>query len=245
LNAGDVVVAHVGSADSVEHGALRCAGRRDGHCHHRGGLALAKVAAHRFPRNCRVTEGTHHVIAHLEGVAEWQTVRRQWVENLVEPFRCGERSAEVEWPFDGVLAALVAADPFGHVAASLVADAAEDVEELAHVQLDTQLVPDLPGRCVGAVEQLIGVDEGQVADQDRRALAKAPAFAGPASVLVAVCVDGVRCGCAATGGRIVHHVVVEQCEGMHELERCAGLDDHVVIGVAADADVSPVAERRS
>ena len=44
--------------------------------------------------------------------------------------------------------------------------------------------------------------------------------------------------------RVVHHVVVEQGEGVHQLERRAGVDDPLVGRVAAGADEAPVAERR-
>ena len=58
-------------------------------------------------------------------------------------------------------------------------------------------------------------------------------------------VDGVRGRRAPAAGGVVHHVVVEQGEGVHQLERRAGVDDPLVVGVAAGADEAPVAERRA
>ena len=57
-------------------------------------------------------------------------------QQLVGRARGGEHGAEVQRALDRVLAALVPADPLGLVPAPLVADAAEDVEELADVELD-------------------------------------------------------------------------------------------------------------
>ena len=53
---------------------------------------------------------------------------------------------------------------------------------------------------------------------------------------------GVRGGVAATAGGVVHHVVVEQCERVHQLERGTGVDHDGVGGVAPGADEPPVAK---
>ena len=50
-------------------------------------------------------------------------------------------------------------------------------------------------------------------------------------------------GLAAAGGRAVHDVVVEQGKRMQQFERGAGIDDLLVLGVAANADKTPVAKR--
>ena len=46
------------------------------------------------------------------------------------------------------------------------------------------------------------------------------------------------------GRRAVHDVVVDQGEGVEQLEGGAGVDHRGVVRVAAGADVGPVAERR-
>ena len=50
---------------------------------------------------------------------------------------------------------------------------------------------------------------------------------------------------STAGRRVVHHVVVEQCEGVHQLERGSGVDVDLVVGAAACAHVAPVAEGRA
>ena len=129
-------------------------------------------------------------------------------------------------------------------AAALAPHRAEDVEVLADVELDAQLVPDLPRRQRGAVHELVGVDEGQVADEDGHALAEAPGLARPALRGVGVGEAQVGGPGAPPGGGAVHHVVVEQGEGVQQLERRAGVDRAVVGRVAAGGDEAPVAERR-
>ena len=62
----------------------------------------------------------------------------------------------------------------------LAAGGAEHVEVLADVQLDPQLVPHRPRRPAARRRmQLVGVDEGQVADQDGHALAEPAGLARP------------------------------------------------------------------
>ena len=74
-------------------------------------------------------------------------------------------------------------------------------------------------------QEQVGVDEGQVADQDRHALAEAAGLAGPDGVGVAVGEPAVHGGRAAADGRAVHDVVVDEGEGLEQLERGAGIDD--------------------
>ena len=66
----------------------------------------------------------------------------------------------------------------------------------------------------------------------------------PAAV-VAVAVDEVRGRRSPAHRRAVHHVVVDEGEGLQQLEGGAGVDDAGVVGVAARADEAPVAERRA
>jgi len=49
-------------------------------------------------------------------------------------------------------------------------------------------------------------------------------------------------GFTAAGGRAVHDVVVEESECMQKFERSAGVDDLLGIGVAANANKTPVAK---
>jgi hypothetical protein len=87
--------------------------------------------------------------------------------------RSGEYRSEVEWSFDGVLARLVPTDPLGLVDVADALHRSEDVEVLADVQLDAQFVPDAHRLRRSALHQAVGVHEGEVADEDRHALAEA------------------------------------------------------------------------
>ena len=96
---------------------------------------------------------------------------------------------------------------------------------------------------LASCEQPIGVDEGEVTDQDRHALAEPTRLARPALGGVPFGEHGVRRGLAATAVCVVHDVVVEEGEGVHQLERRAGIGDDLSFGVAAGGDVAPRAER--
>ena len=56
-----------------------------------------------------------------------------------------------------------------------------------------------------------------------------------------MCVVGV----ASPAAGVVHDVVVEQREGVHQLQRRAGIDDPLIVCLPAGADESPVTERRT
>ena len=67
-------------------------------------------------------------------------------EQLVAALGRGQQRAEVERALDRVLAALVAGDPLGLLDPALALDRPEDVEQLADVELEPQLVPQPPDR---------------------------------------------------------------------------------------------------
>ncbi len=157
----------------------------------------------------------------------------------------GEHGTEMQRPLDGVLARLVSADALGLVDVADALHRSEDVEELADVEFDAQLVPDAHGfgRCT--LHQPIGVHERQVADEDCHTFAVAARLAHPTVGGVLFGRKGVRGHLTATGDGVVHHVVVEQRECVHQLERRTGIDVDLVVGAAAGADVAPVSERRA
>ena len=98
---------------------------------------------------------------------------------------------------------------------------------------------------VGAhlAEQHVGVDVGQVADEDRHALAVATVLAPPAAGLVLTAeLDVGRRGAGGVGS--VHDVVVHQGEGVEQLEGGPGVDDAGIVRVAPGTHEGPVAERR-
>ena len=93
----------------------------------------------------------------------------------------------------------------------------------------------------GVTHEHVGVDEREVADEDRHAFTEAPGFSPPRRAVVAtdeVPVHGVE---AAARVGAVHHVVVHERERVHELERGRDVDD-AVVGIAARADERAVTE---
>src|SRR5439155_7808453 len=130
----------------------------------RRGLALAQVVAHGLAGRLGVAERAEQVVAQLERLTERQAVRGERRLELVEP--TGQRRTEVEWTFDGVLAGLVRRDAARGREIGVAARGAQEIEVLADVELDPQLVPDAPsgGRELG--EEGIGVHEREIADQD-------------------------------------------------------------------------------
>ena len=94
-----------------------------------------------------------------------------------------------------------------------------------------RLVPDHPGVAWRIDQQLIGHHERQVTDQDRHAFAEASRLAGPTGGRVGVGEHRVRRRRAAAADGVVHHVVVEQREGVHQLQGGAGVDDPLIVGV--------------
>ncbi len=151
----------------------------------------------------------------------------------------------MERSLDRVLPGLVTADPLRLRDAGQTLHRAEHVEYLSDVEFDPEFVPDPPGGRIGARHQLVGVDECQVADQDRHALAESACLTGPAVGGVTGGEHGMAGRFAASAVGVVHHVVVEQGERVHQLERRSGVDDDGVVGVAADSDERPMAERRT
>ena len=77
LDPFDVRIGQRRVADEVQDRSLRAIGPGDGSGEQRRRLALDEVAAHRLARDGGVAERAHHVVAHLEGVAERQAVGAQ------------------------------------------------------------------------------------------------------------------------------------------------------------------------
>ena len=151
----------------------------------------------------------------------------------------------MERSLDRVLAALVAADALGLFPPTFARRRSDHVEVLADVQLDAQLVPQCPDfpRC--AMQQQVGVDERKVTDEDRHALPESTTLASKRLGLVLVDEHGVRRRLASTRRRAIHHVVVEQREGVQQLECTTGVDHARRRPVAAGSDEAPVTKRRA
>ena len=167
--------------------------------------------------------------------------RQRRCEVTEPPCEC---RAEVQRTLDGVLPRLVPGDALGGDAVRLPARSADDVEVLADVELDAQLVPHRHRLGVRCRQELIGVDEREVSHEDRDALTEPSRFAAPVAHRVPGRVLEMRGAHATTSRRAVHDVVVDQREGVQQLERRARICDYGIVGIAAGTDETPVAERR-
>ena len=224
LDGLDLLERQVGSPDRARMLALGVVGAGVGHRQQRRGLALAQIVADRLARAYLVAECPEDVVTHLERVAERQAVGRQCRNELTRSLGRGEQRPEVEGSFDRVLAALVAGDPLGGDDAAFRLGGTEDVEELTHVEFDPQLVPDLQSLTRGAAQELIGIDEREVADEDGHTLTESAGLADPSVLAVQIGVAQMRRALTTTNRRAVHHVVVEQGEGVEQFERRSGVD---------------------
>ena len=95
------------------------------------------------------------------------------------------------------------------------------------------------------LHQLVGVHEGEITDEDRHTFAEAAGFPRPAGRGVFGRRQGVRRRLPPPRGRVVHHVVVEQRERVHQLQGGTRIDVGLVVVTAARTHVTPVAERRT
>ena len=128
------------------------------------------------------------------------------------------------------------------MAAALVAHAADDVQHLPNVEFDAQFVPDGPGLATGVGHQHVAVHERQIADKNGDPLTKPAGLAGPAVVAMVLGEHRVRGRVAAAAGRVVHHVVVKEREGVHQLEGGTRIGHQRIGRVATGGDVTPVAK---
>ena len=241
LQAGDLGVVEVGPAEVLEPPRRRPGRARRRRRDERRELALAQVVTDRLAGDGDVPEHPEDVVAQLEGLAERQPERAERVGELFEA--AGERGAEMQRPLDGVLPRLVPLDPRRLHRVAAAAGRALEVEVLADAELDAQLVEDGPGDLGCRAEQDVGVHEGEVADEDRRALAVPAGLAAPPLDVVAGHEAAMDRRETSTQVRTVHDVVVHERERVQQLERGAGVDDDRVVVRAARADERPVTER--
>ena len=121
----------------------------------------------------------------------------------------------------------------------------QHIEVLADVDLDLELAPGAERGGRRGDHEAIGEHLGEIADEDGDTLAEPTRFPAPSAVVMGggeLGVDGER---TPTGLAAIHDVVVDQGEGVQQLEGCARIDDGVVAGGSAGPDERPVAEGRT
>ena len=245
LGGSHVGIGELFAPDAVEYRALRGIGPLDGDGQERSGLPLAEIVTHRLSRHGRISENTHHVVAHLKRVPEWQTVRTQSIEHHIGSLRSSDHRAQMKRAFDRVLAALVSTDAFGLVASTILSGGAHEVEELTDVEFEPQLVPDRPRSIGDPVEKSITDHESQITDEDRHSFAVTTSFAAAAtfSMFGREHFVGDRLTTSTPGS--VHDVVVEEGEGVQKFESGTGVDRSRVARISTEADETPVTESGS
>ena len=233
----------IGGAEAREQLAVGGVGARERERDQRRGLALAQIVADRLAGDLGVAERAEHVVAQLERLPERQPDRRQRRTEFVEP--AGERGAEVQRSLDRVLARLVDVAMRCASAASVLADAVPTRSSDWPTHNSTRSSSKIDVRGIGhAAHQHVGVDEREVADEDRHAFAEPARLAAPRRARRAARANcAVHRVVAAPRVGAVHDVVVHERERVHELERGRGVDDARIVGVAARADERAVTER--
>src|ERR1700722_6315884 len=108
-----------------------------------GGLALAQVVADRLAGELGIAEGTQDVVAELERLAQREPIPAEGRSHFPQTLGGSQGQSEVKGSLDGVLGRLVAADPPGQVGAGIGPGRAQQVQVLAHVDLEAQLVEHL------------------------------------------------------------------------------------------------------
>ena len=181
----------------MEHFGLRV-GRASGRsCQERRRLAFDQIATHGFAGHGLVAEGAHHVVAHLERVAERQPVRTEvggGVPRLVRERastapRCSGRSI-VYLP-----------DLYRQIRSDLTMSRVRWTPPrmsrywpmFSSIRSSFQIFDACGGRLF---EELVGVDECEVTDEDRDAFAEATGIRPPHPLL------GVLGGRDDVGGRL-------------------------------------------
>ena len=94
-----------------------------------------------------------------------------------------------------------------------------------------------------AVEQTIGIDESQIAHEDRNSLAVATRLSAASRPAMLGGEHFVGHRLAATTRRTVHDVVVKEGEGVQQLEGRSGVDHDGTFRIAPGTHVSPMTER--
>ena len=144
------------------------------------------------------------------------------------PVGSGRRRAQLQRPLHRVRARLHPGHLPGMGQVATAGRGPGQVAALPLDELDHQPPPDPSHRLGQLGDQVVGLGVGQVADQDGDALAEARRAAARRAVQVQLGGQGVHRRLAAPGGRLVHHVVVDQGEDVQQLQGGAGLD-HVVV----------------
>src|ERR1700716_3659302 len=163
LQSGDLGVIEVGPAQVLEPAHRRPGRARRSRGDERRELALAQVVADRLARDGGVAEHPEDVVAQLECLTERKPEGTERIGELVEV--AGQRRAQMQGPFDGVLPGLVPLDPSRLHRVAAAAGRALEVEVTPHAQLYPQLVEDGSRDLGRRPEKDVRVHEGEVPDE--------------------------------------------------------------------------------
>ena len=242
------------SEAGVAEGALQCRPfhrRRqvEGAQHEHGALAFAQIRCAALAGDGGVAEQAEHVVAHLEGHANGvaiggESTCRCRVVHAGEGMPDGQRAS------DRVTPGLQQRHPSsGRVVGGIEAIQAQ-VEVLPGHDLHSQRRERSPGalqhvdRQRSAIDEIVGPHEGEIAGEDRRARAVPLGIPRQPPVVMHAGESALRCRPAAATMRAVHHVVVEQGEGVQHLHGGGDVEHAGILGPAGSA-MAPVDERRA
>lgn len=126
----------------------------------------------------------------------------------------------------------------------MAGDTGQHVERLAHHHLDPEQLEEAEHLRTVRAEEAVGVDEGQVAGEHADALPEATGVPPEPRGQVGVPELHVQRGLAPTAPVVVHHIVLDDGEGVEQLEAAAGIEHLTFVQTTASA-IGPVAEHGS
>ena len=240
---GDVALVEIRRADGGEQTCVLQSDEvpRQREQHRR--LALAQVLADRLAGRGLVAEDAEQVITQLEGLAERPTKGAERLDHVGVSAR--EGCAEVQGALDRVRPRLVPGDEEGAFDGQGTPARPHDVEVLTHHQLRAQLVPDRPDVGAGRTNEPIGARKGQVADKDADTLTEPSSLPPPPGPAMGLVERAMQRRPAATSGRTIHDVVVDEGEAVKQLDAGGDVQPRAVVRIAARGQEAVAAEQRA
>ena len=239
------LVEFLGDHQIAEFPAHRLIRHAVGGHHDAGGLALGEVSPGRLAGDFGRAEHPEDVIAHLERFADQAAVAAQRLEQIIAS---GHRRTDLQRPAHGVVTRFARGDVEHGFQRGQGCGVVGDVGDLADGEFDPHGVVVRPGpfqrggRHSAVAHHLLGPHQAEIGEQNRHRRAESCRRAGQTPVAVPLGEPDMRGGPATAQRGVVHDVVLQQGEGVQQVQAGAGaqrgpVGAHVGIGAAQPAQV--------